>query len=181
MASDVSTDDVLGQEFLTWLWYQSDVAPGSFVDAKGEPFGVSMEQRIVVQGGSGETKETASVSGTFSALSEARFGLATGKKVTRAQIHFEKEAMAFQITLKANDFALGSMKTPKVEKNADAEGATEDPDALFLEKVYLLEVGVGLLDSLYKTFLNLRFSENWDSVVLQIRKWLETPTSAANP
>ena len=27
-----STDNILGQEFLTWLWYQSDVAPGAFVE-----------------------------------------------------------------------------------------------------------------------------------------------------
>ena len=57
-----STDNILGQEFLTWLWYQSDVAPGAFVDKEGQPFSVSMEQRIVVQGGEGDAKETATVS-----------------------------------------------------------------------------------------------------------------------
>ena len=80
-----STDNILGQEFLTWLWYQSDVAPGAFVDKEGQPFSVSMEQRIVVQGGEGDAKETATVAGTLSPLREARFGLGTGKKVTRAQ------------------------------------------------------------------------------------------------
>ena len=52
-----SLDNILGQEFLTWLWYQSDVAPGAFVDAQGQPFSVSMEQRIVVQGGEGDARE----------------------------------------------------------------------------------------------------------------------------
>ena len=33
-----STDNILGQEFLTWLWYQSDVAPGAFVDKEGQPY-----------------------------------------------------------------------------------------------------------------------------------------------
>ena len=75
-----SLDNILGQEFLTWLWYQSDVAPGAFVDAQGQPFSVSMEQRIVVQGGEGDARETASVSGSLSPLREARFGLGTGKK-----------------------------------------------------------------------------------------------------
>ncbi|MBQ7586307.1 MAG: hypothetical protein IJU40_08685 [Desulfovibrionaceae bacterium] len=174
MASDVSSDDVLGQEFLTWLWFQSDLAPASFVDDKGETFSVSMEQRIVVQGGSGDTRETASVSGTLSPLTEARFGLGTGKKVVRAQLHLEKEEMAFQISLKASDLALGSMKTPKIEKPSDNDDQKDDPDALLLEKIYLLEVGVNLLDSLYRTFLNLRFSDNWDAVVVNIRNWLST-------
>lgn len=174
MSSDLSTDDVLGEDFLTWLWFQSDVAPASFVDAKGETFTVAMEQKIVVQGGTGENKETASVSGAFSSLREARFGLGTGKKVTRAQIHMEKNEMAFQIILKANDFALGSMKTPKVEKTSDDKN--EDPDANFLEKIYLLETGVQLFDSLYATFLKLRFSENWQNTVLEIRNWLSNPS-----
>ena len=94
-----STDNILGQEFLTWLWYQSDVAPGAFVDKEGQPFSVSMEQRIVVQGGEGDAKETATVAGTLSPLREARFGLGTGKKVTRALIRLEKEELAFQFTL----------------------------------------------------------------------------------
>lgn len=75
-----STDAILGQEFLTWLWYQSDTAPGAFTDSQGAPFSVSMEQRIVVQGGEGEARETASVSGSLSPLREARFGLGTGQK-----------------------------------------------------------------------------------------------------
>ena len=59
--SGESTDSILGQEFLTWLWYQSDTAPGAFTDSEGAPFAVSMEQRIVVQGGESET-ETEAVS-----------------------------------------------------------------------------------------------------------------------
>ena len=87
-----STDSILGKEFLTWLWYQSDVAPGAFTDAEGAPFAVSMEQRIVVQGGEGEAQETASVSGALSPLREARFGLGTGKKVSRALVRLRLSA-----------------------------------------------------------------------------------------
>jgi len=109
-----STDLILGQEFLTWLWFRS--ATGSiFNDGKGRPFNVSMEQRIVVQGGEGDHVETASVSGVDSELREARMGLTTGKKVTRAQIRLERDPEEWQVTLKAADFALGSLKTPKVE------------------------------------------------------------------
>ena len=149
-----STDNILGQEFLTWLWYQSDVAPGAFVDKEGQPFSVSMEQRIVVQGGEGDAKETATVAGTLSPLREARFGLGTGKKVTRALIRLEKEELAFQFTLKAEDFTLGSLKTPKVEK------------------LYLMEVCLGLLDSLYARFLQLRLSPQWQQEVADMRQWM---------
>lgn len=163
-----STDNILGQEFLTWLWYQSDVAPGAFVDKEGQPFSVSMEQRIVVQGGEGDAKETATVAGTLSPLREARFGLGTGKKVTRALIRLEKEELAFQFTLKAEDFTLGSLKTPKVEKPEE----DDDLDAMLLEKIYLMEVCLGLLDSLYGRFLQLRLSPQWQQEVADMRQWM---------
>ena len=159
---------VLGEEFLTWLWFQSDVAPGAFVNKEGHPFSVSMEQRIVVQGGQGDAKDTATVAGTLSPLTEARFGLGKGKKVTRATIRLEKDELAFQLTLSADDFTLGSMKLPKMEKPAE----DEDPDAMLLERFYLMEVCLGLLESLYATFLRLRLSADWSETVQEITAWI---------
>jgi hypothetical protein len=163
-----SADVVLGREFLTWLWYQSDTAPGAFADKKGVPFSVSMEQRIVVQLGEGDAKETTSVTGAFSLLKEARFGLGTGKKVARALIRLEKEDLAFQFTLRAEDFSLVSVKTPKPDK-IDPD---DDPDALLLEKFYLFEVCVDLLDSLYAHFLRVRLSPAWQDEVARVGRWL---------
>ena len=163
-----TTDIILGQEFLTWLWYQSDIAPGAFVDKGGQPFSVSMEQRIVVQGGEGENLETTSVSGSLSPLREARLGLATGKKVTRALLRLEKEELAWQVTLKAEDFSFNSLKTPKVEKdNEDL-----DLDAQLLEKLYLMETCVDLLDTLFLRFLKLRLSPDWNNEIHDVHAWM---------
>lgn len=163
-----SLDSILGEEFLTWLWYQSDTAPDFFKTASGETFNVYMEQRIVVQGGQGQERETTTVSGSLSPLREARFGLGTGKKVTRAVIRLEKDAQEYQLTLKANDFAIGSLKTPKLDRG----DADDEPDALFLEKIFLIEACLRLLDALYQDFLRLRLSQNWDQEVQNMRAWL---------
>lgn len=161
-----STDLILGQEFLTWLWFRS--ATGSiFNDASGRPFTVTMEQRIVVQGGEGDTIETATVSGLESELREARMGLTTGKKVTRALVRLERDPEAWQLTLKAADFSLGSLKTPKIEKDSN-----DDPDGLFLEKIYLLEACLELVDILYKSFLVLRLSPQWKTEAEELRQWI---------
>ena len=85
------------------------------------------------------------------------------KKVTRALIRLEKEELAFQFTLKAEDFTLGSLKTPKVEKPEE----DDDPDAMLLEKIYLMEVCLGLLDS-----LQLRLSPQWQQEVADMRQWM---------
>lgn len=164
-----SKDTILGQEFLTWLWFQSDTAPGAFVDKDGHPFSVSMEQRIVIQGGEGDAKDTATVAGTLSPLREARFGLGTGKKVKRALIRIEQDELAFQLTIGAEDFSLGGFKTPKVEKPSEGD----DPDATILEKFYLMEVCLNLLDCLYDQFLKLRISEEWQETVQDIVDWVQ--------
>ncbi|MBU1003712.1 MAG: hypothetical protein KKE73_14455 [Proteobacteria bacterium] len=164
-----ANDIILGQDFLTWLWYKSEALGGTFATPDGEAFALYMEQRISVQGGEGDAKETTSVSGLMSELKEAKAGLALGKKVCKAQIKIEVDSDAWQTTLKAEDFSQTSFKTPKVEFKQE-EG--DDPDASFLEKMYLLERGLGFLDAVYFEFLKLRFSETWDEERKKVGRWL---------
>lgn len=165
-----TTDLILGQEFLTWLWFRSATG-GIFNDASGRPFTVSMEQRIVVQGGDGDHVETASVSGVLSELREARLGLTMGKKVTRALLRLERDPEEWQVTLKAADFSLGSLKTPKIESGSRDD---VDPDALFLEKMYLVESCLELLDSMYSAFLAVRLDgAAWKEEVGSLRQWMQ--------
>lgn len=163
-----STDIVLGQEFLTWLWFRSDNAPVFKSPDGGPDFTVSMEQRIVVQGGEGDAKETASVSGVMSELREARLGLATGKQVTRALIRLSRDPEMWQVTLKAADLSLGGLKTPAVEKGDTQD---DDPDALFYEKIHLTEVALSFIDAMYGAFLELRLSPEWEAEAGKIRNW----------
>ncbi len=160
-------DLILGQEFLTWLWFRS--ATGAiFNDPSGRPFTVTMEQRIVVQGGEGDHVETASVSGLESELREARTGLATGKKVARALLRLERAPEEWSVTLKAADFSLNSLKTPKIDKN----DSDDDPDALLLEKISLIEGCLELVDSLYSAFLALRLGPEWKDEAARVRDWI---------
>jgi len=162
-----STDIVLGQEFLTWLWFRSDNDPVFKVPGE-QDFMVSMEQRIVVQGGEGDARETASVSGVMSELREARLGLATGKQVTRALIRLTREPEAWQMTLKASDLSLSSLKTPTVEKG---DSPDDDPDGLFYEKIHLTEVCLSFIDAMYEQFLALRLASDWEAEAKKIRDW----------
>jgi len=158
---------ILGQEFLTWLWYKSDALPDAFLDAGNTPFQIFMEHRVVVQGGEGDTLETATVSGTLSPLREARFGLVTGKKVSRATLRFEQNGLRWQLSLKAEDFAVGGLKVPKTDRDAD-----DDPDALLLERIFLIERCMALLDSLYAAFLRLRLDAQWTDETRRINAWM---------
>ena len=163
-----STDMILGQEFLTWLWHKSDAQSHSFSDAANAPFQLFMEHRVVVQGGEGDTLETTSVSGALSPLREARFGLATGKKVTRATLRFEQDGLRWQLSLRAEDFAVSGLRGPKTDQG-DADG---DPDAPLLERMYLMERCLALLDCLYASFLRLRLSPQWADEARQVHAWM---------
>lgn len=163
-----TADLVLGQEFLTWLWYSSATG-GIFNDASGRPFTVSMEQRIVVQGGEGDHVETASVTGVDSELREARMGLTTGKKVTRALLRLERGPEEWRVTVKAADFSLSGLKTPRVESRD-----RDDPDGALLEKISLIESCLELTDAAFKAFLGLRLKRAaWQEEVGRVRQWMQ--------
>lgn len=169
-----TTDVVLGQEYLTWLWFHSESHPLGFVDAKGQAFSVALDQRVVVQGGEGPSRETTSVSGSpltedgfHLPLREARLGLCTGKKVTRALLRVEQNELAWQTTVKAEDFSMGTFKTPKVEHDED-----DDPDAIFLEKMYLMEQCLNLFDLTFRAFLSVRLSAKWTEEARDMAKWM---------
>ena len=164
-----TTDFILGQDFLTWLWYKSETNGGNFQDKKGYPFAVIMEQRISVQGGAGDSHETATVAGAMSELREARLGLSTGKKVTRALLRFECDGHTWQISLKAENFSLNSLKTPKIEKPEE----DEDPDAAVLERLYLIDSCLEFIDELFAEFTKIRLSTAWNEEILQIRSWMQ--------
>ena len=161
-------DNVLGQDFLTWLWGRSELNNGLFRTRQAEEYVLVVEKRIAVQAGEGDSLETATVSGVMSSLREARLGLATGKKVSRALLRLEHGPETWQFTLKASDFSINSLKTPTVDKNAQPD----DPDGLFLEKMYLLERCLYFLDETYAAFLAIRLSDQWPAEVAAIRQWL---------
>lgn len=166
--TDETVDEFLGQEFLTWLWFYSDTSTVAFTDADGSPFSLSMEQRIVVQGGNGDNQETTSVTGSFSPLREAKLGILTGKKVVRALVVLQKEDFSWKLSLRSDDLSLYSLKTPQVDRHDE----DDEPDALLLEKIYLMETAVSMLDIVFEKFLRLRLSNQWDDVVLSIGKWI---------
>lgn len=168
---DESFDGSLGRDFLTWLWFRSVVAYTFFRTDDDQLFQVSMEKRVTVTGFCGIDRETTAMTSCYEGtpLTEARLGLRLGKKVTSALIHLTKDDFGFDVSVKAADFSLNSLKTPKIDK-ADRD---DDPDSLFLEKVFLIETAVTLLDSLYRQFLGLRLDKGkWERTTDKMMQWM---------
>lgn len=160
---------ILGQDFLTWLWYKTDNENILFSLPDNRTFTLHMEQKLSVQGGEGETKATATVSSPAGELSEAKTGLRTGKKVNKAQLLFSMDQDDWLVQVNAADFGLSGLKTPKIATKDD-EG--DDPDAKFLEKMFLLERCLEMLDIVFTHFLKLRMSKEWAEESAAVKLWV---------
>ena len=159
----------IGQDFLTWLWFKIETENGTMTTDSGETVLVAMTQRVAVQGGEGETRDTATSSGPHSRLQEARLGLRTGKKVQQARLYIEQDENVWQVQVRAEDFGMSGLKTPKVEVSQD-EG--EDPDAAFLEKTYLIEKCLQVVDTAFARFIQLRTGPQWPQEVKAVQDWI---------
>ncbi|MGL1862049.1 MAG: hypothetical protein OCC46_05940 [Pseudodesulfovibrio sp.] len=160
---------LLGQDFLTWLWYKTDSETILFALEDKRTFTLQMEQKLSVQGGEGETKSTATVSSPSGELTEAKTGLLHGKKVNKAQLLFSMDADDWLVQVNASDFGLSGLKTPKIATKDD-EG--DDPDAKFLEKMFLVERCLEMFDIVFTQFLRLRMSKGWAEESAAVKLWI---------
>jgi hypothetical protein len=70
-------------------------------------------------------------------------------------------------------FQFASFKTPKVQEERDSGvDETSEREALFYEKMYVMEVGLQMFDSLFAAFLSARLEQGWGEEMQKIDAWL---------
>jgi hypothetical protein len=77
------------------------------------------------------------------------------------------------LTLKGDTFAFASFKCPqvRVEKDSTVDQMSER-EAVFYERIFLMDQGIQLFDSLFTAYLNERLTEKWNSRLQVIQAWL---------
>ena len=171
----------LGWDFLLWLTYQTMNKTSEYAvnqpgpAQEGEPFVAYLNDRLVLLGGEEGGIQKVSVVGSQEQFSEVRAALKNGKQITEATLYFEKEEYQWKMTLRSLMFHFASFKSPsiKLEKDNITDEADEK-EAAFYERMYLLEEGLQLFDSLYAAFLGIRLGKTWADEEKNIRKWLAT-------
>jgi hypothetical protein len=171
----------LGWEFMLWLLQRGIngegefpvCCPGNF--STGERFSAWIDDRIQLQGGGEEGGiQKVSVSGSQDSYLEAISALKGGKRITSATVCMEKDDNLWKLTLKGETFGFASYKCPqiRIEKDATVDEVSER-EAAFYERMYLLEQGVQLFDSLFAAFLKERLSVGWAGRLTTIQEWLD--------
>ena len=161
----------LGHEFLTWLWFIMDVDQTSIVKTNKDMVSLEMDNRIVLENSLDDRVENIRIKGDDAGLEEAKISLQKGGVVTELNFSFKSGDHEWKFNIKGESLNISSLKSPetgKIEKNDDIEGAV-------LEKIYLYEKVVSLVENLYNQFIYLRISNKWDDdIVPRIKKWIKS-------
>ncbi len=165
----------LGQEFLTWLWWKSEERGGSVLLPERGDIIVVFEKHMLLEYGEGESNEKLICSGLQTELQEARTGLLMGKKLEQARIQISYAEQEWNFTLAAALMEFRNVKLPKTAgTESDVAENPEETEGMVLERIYLFEELVRLVNELFKVFLDVRLGETWRDELQKIRHWVNT-------
>ena len=152
----------IGQEFLTWLWWKSEERGGSVeLEGQGDII-VVFEKHMLLEYGEADYNERLVCSGLQTELKEARTGLRTGKKLEQARLQIIKNEMEYNLTLGATSFEFRNVRLPKTEgADPSADSADAELEGAVLERIYLFEELVKIVNDLLRMFVEVRTSETW--------------------
>lgn len=187
-ANGASTDAVLdlikdnrwlGWDFLLWLMYRTMNEASEYRVSRPGPaqdqelFVAYLNDRLILLGGGEGGVQKITVAGPQDNFSEVRTALQNRKQITETIIYFEKQEHLWKMTLKGEMFHFASYKAPpvKIEKDNRTDAISER-EAVFFERMYVLEEGLQLFDSLYAAFLRERLGAGWGDQEKKIGEWL---------
>ena len=175
----IEANQWLGRDFLLWLMHETMNASSEYTinqpgpAVSGEGFVAYLNDRLLLAASSETGVQKVTVTGPQDHFSEVRTALQGGKDIHEAVLYMEKQEQLWKMTLKGGTFHFASFKAPSVtlEKD-DITDASMEREAVFFERMYLLEEGLQLFDSLLSAFLKLRLDANWAQKEQAIRTYL---------
>jgi hypothetical protein len=158
----------LGNEFLTWLWFMIETDQNSLRQYDPDLVSLNIGSRLVLENTRNNAKETVTIKGDEANLEEGLVALKKGAVVTEMHLSYKTVGQNWLFSLKGESLNISSLKLPEtgpVETPEDLEGVV-------IEKAYLLEKVIGLVNNLFSHFIKLRVSDTWRSqTVCRIHKW----------
>jgi hypothetical protein len=171
----------LGRDFLLWLTYRTTSHSSEYETnqpgpaQEKEPFVGYLNDRLVLVGDSDGSAQKISIVGSQDHFQEVRTALQNGKEITEATLYLEKKEHQWKMTLRGLTFQFASFRCPsvKIEKDNITDPGDEK-EAAFHERMYVLEEGLQLFDSLYAAFLEMRLGNTWSGEEKRIRNWMKS-------
>jgi hypothetical protein len=159
----------IGNEFLTWLWFTIDTNQPFFKSVDETITSLYLGNRIVLENNINDTREIITIKGDDAGLEEGRLSLRKGAVVIEMNLSYKTENQEWKFTIKGESLSFSGVKVPEtgpVETKDDIEG-------MVLEKAYLYERAIDLINRLFDIFLKLRSTVEWNQKMVPIiRKWI---------
>ena len=163
----------LGQEFLTWLWWKSEERGGTIELPAIADVTVVFEKHMLLEFGEGETTEKIVCTGLQAELQEARTGLQMGKKLEQARIVIGHNNYEYSFTLAAALMEFRNVRLPKTEATENDRGENpEEVEGMTLERIFLFEELIRMVNKLFLMFLKVRVGDEWHDELPKIRVWI---------
>ena len=161
----------LGEEFLTWLWFQIDTNQPLFKTFDHEITSFHIGNRIVLENRKTETLERITIKGDDAGFEEGILALRKGALVTELNLALHANNQEWKFTIKGESLNLSSVTIPKT----GLPETVEDLEGFVIEKAYHYDKIVKFLGKVYSDYIKLRISDSWGkSVTPQVRKWIHT-------
>lgn len=157
--------DVLGNEFLIWLWHNLATKSDTISLADGTDVTVMMTRTLQLDCPKGETGRDQLNDVGPARMPEAMKALQSGKLPRKAGLILVRHDQQYELTLQAESFAVGSAALPKLEGCYGREA--------ILARIEQIRHMTDTLDLLYAAFLQTRLGQGWGENVGEIRNWLK--------
>jgi hypothetical protein len=172
----IEANQWLGTDFLLWLMHETMNAASEYAvnqagpAVAGDSFVAYLNDRLLLAASSESGVQKVTVTGPQDHFSEVRTALEGGKEIHEAVLYMEKQEKQWKMTLKGDTFYFASFKAPAVTLEKDDITDPEmEHEAVFFERMYLLEEGLQLFNSLFAIFLVQRLDQNWAQKEQEIR------------
>ena len=158
----------IGSDFLLWLlWHEQD---GGF----GRPeMTAYIDQKLLLVGPSESgVEKIVFTGGDQSRIKAVKMALTEGKQITVARIFIEQEENGWAFTLRGSNFEFAAYKCPAVRlEKGDTTDELMERQAVFLERIALVDKGRELFNDVFMTFLADRLSIEWAAKEADIDAW----------
>jgi len=165
--ADESSRDFIGNEFLLWLWYHTDVESDTIKLADNSDVTLMLARTLTLECPRGQTgHETISSEGP-ARLPEARRAIQSGKLPRKVGLTLVRHSQQYELTLLAETLAVAGAKLPAPDESIS------EPRAKLDERADQIRSLIETLDLLYDAFGQKRFGKDWEQELHGIQKWLK--------
>jgi hypothetical protein len=162
----------LGNEFLTWLWYMIENKPDELRSLNQDLTSLEIGNRMVLENHHNDSDENITIKGDNAGLEEGLLALSKGALVAEINLVYRSGEQKWQFNIKGESLNISGLKTPETPRPE----TKEDVEGYVLEKIYLLDRVIQFIENLFKMFVRLRLSNQWNGSILQVQTWIASTT-----